>query len=353
MDQIDCRVLSCIQSGFPLVRRPYATIGKTCSISESDALAHVGRMRATGDIRRIGAVFDSAHLGYASTLCAIAVEREEALEGVAQQVSAYREVTHNYERGDRYNLWFTLIARDRRRIDEILGEIRGKTGCSDILDLPATQLFKIRVDFDLTDKRETVQEPTENSDAGVTAPRGAVTIAAGREARTFSALERALVRLVQGDLGDIATPFDEIARIMQDQGYPMDVDEVLERVSSWTQEGVIRRFGAVLRHRRLGFSHNAMGVWNIPDAHVDEAGAIMARARAVSHCYRRPRAQTWPHNMYTMIHGRQQEECESCASTILEALHRHGIEAPMPRLLYSTREFKKQSMRYFIEEEHV
>jgi DNA-binding Lrp family transcriptional regulator len=88
-----------------------------------------------------------------------------------------------------------------------------------------------------------------------------------------------------------------------------------------------------------------MGVWDCPDeAEVERAGAIMASFEEVSHCYQRPRRPTWPHDLYTMIHGRSREECETVAERIQAAT---GL--PPARLLYSVREFKKSSMRYFSE----
>ena len=113
---------------------------------------------------------------------------------------------------------------------------------------------------------------------------------------------------------------------------------------TWTADGVIRRFGAAIKHHKTGFTSNAMGVWDCPDeAAVERAGEIMAGFAEVSHVYQRPRAATWPHDLYTMIHGRSPQECEEVAERI-----RAATGLPPARLLYSVREFKKSSMRYFV-----
>lgn len=333
LTDLDRRVLDRIQASFPVSSRPFATLAKDLGVTEADVLASVRSMKASGVIRRIGAIFDSHRLGYRSTLCAIAVP-EDRVEEVAALISEYPNVTHNYEREDRYNVWFTLIAHNAARIQAILDEIAETTGIDDMLDLPATRLFKIKVDFDFTGERDARSE----------APR--VTKPAETEAVVLSREEKALARLLQGDLHITERPFLDLAKTLCECGYDVDEDWVLERTCEWADTRVIRRFGAAIRHHHTGFSANAMGVWHAPEERVEEVGAIMASFKEVSHCYQRPSAPTWPANLYTMIHGRTREECVEVADRIREAT---GLDEP--RLLYSVREFKKTSMKYFAEGE--
>jgi len=99
-------------------------------------------------IRRIGASFNSRRLSFSSTLCAARVPEDRIREFVSV-VNEYQGVTHNYRRNGTYNIWFTLIARDRERVSAILEEIALRTRISDILDLPAVRTFKIKVDFEV------------------------------------------------------------------------------------------------------------------------------------------------------------------------------------------------------------
>jgi siroheme decarboxylase len=331
LSDLDRRILTAIQGGFPIDARPYARLAQDFGCSEAEAMASVAGMRASGVIRRIGAIFDSARLGYRSTLCAIAAPADR-VEEVAAVISAYPNVTHNYEREDRYNVWFTLIAPSQQRIDAILREIADTTGIDDILDLPAIRLFKIKVDFDLTG------EKTGRTDAPP------ATRPADTEAVVLTDDEKALVRLLQDDLETVEAPFETVAARLRELGIDADEAWVLERTQEWVDTRVIRRFGAAIKHHKTGFSANAMGAWVVPEERVEEVGAIMASFREVSHCYERPTTPTWPNNLYTMIHGRSREECVDVAARIREAT---GL--PEPRLLYSTREFKKTSMRYFAE----
>lgn len=359
---LEAEVLTRIQTGFPIAREPYAELARQVGSDEETVYRIVHDLRERGDIRRVGAVFDSAHLGYVSTLCALAVEDPEDVESAAAYVSSFAEVTHNYLREDRYNIWFTLIARSQERIDAILADIARTTGWHDILDLPALALYKIRVDFDLTGSGgSTASSPSGAAAAGALAAASAP-VAASAPGAQMSPRERALatphppadrqaiVRLAQGSILGSRRPFAAMAERLAEAGVPLAEDEVIAQLRAWKDDGTIRRFGAVVRHRRLGFSYNAMSVWDIPDELAPTVGPIMASFRAVSHCYQRPRTPSWPANLYGMIHATTREGAWRCAEEIHERLRAEGIEVPPPRMLLSTREFKKRSMRYFEEE---
>jgi siroheme decarboxylase len=323
LTELDKRVLTEIQANFPVAPAPYTVLAGRVDATEPEVHGSVLGMKRDGIIRRIGAIFDSHRLGYRSTLCAIAVPPERVDE-VAALIGCYPNVTHNYQREDRYNVWFTLIAENQMRIEQILIEIAATTGIEDILDLPAIRLFKIRVDFDLTGSREGRSE----------APP--VTKPAETEAVTLTDDEKALARLLQDDLPESPTPFAELAVSLQGQGVDVTEKWVIERAAAWRESGVIRRFGAAIKHHKTGFASNAMGVWTAPEDRIEEVGVIMASFKEVSHCYERPKAPTWPANMYTMIHGRSREECEDVARRIREAT---GL--PEPRLLYSVRSSRR------------
>ncbi len=146
LDELDRAILNEIQSHFPLVPRPYAEMGKRVGATEEEVLARVQALHDAGVIRRIGANFTSRKLGYTSTLCAARVPPEN-LEQFATIVNRFPGVTHNYLRKHRYNVWFTLIAESPERLAEILEKIRENSGVTEILSLPAKEVFKIKVDF--------------------------------------------------------------------------------------------------------------------------------------------------------------------------------------------------------------
>ncbi|WP_320169336.1 AsnC family transcriptional regulator [Maridesulfovibrio sp.] len=152
MDAVDKDILGIIQSGFPIVSRPYDEIGQQVGISGDEALARVNTLREQGVIRRIGANFGSRELGWHSTLCAASVPEDKMDEFVAE-VNSHHGVTHNYLRENEFNIWFTFIGPDKETVTATLAEITEKTGVR-ILYLPASKLFKIKVDFDMSGEKE-------------------------------------------------------------------------------------------------------------------------------------------------------------------------------------------------------
>lgn len=150
MDSLDRQLLDIIQTDFPLTPQPYAELGQRLGIPEEEALERVRTLRGRKIIRRLGANFQSAKLGFVSTLCAAKVP-EDKLDAFIAEVNARPGVTHNYLREHNYNVWFTLISPSREEAQAVLDEISARTGVA-ILNLPATKLFKIRVDFRMGDE---------------------------------------------------------------------------------------------------------------------------------------------------------------------------------------------------------
>jgi len=148
MDDTDRRILNRIQSDFPVTSRPYQTIGQELDLPEADVIARVRRLKDIGIIRRIGGNFSPEKLGFVSTLCAASVP-EEKLDVFAATVNRYPGVTHNYMRENHFNVWFTFIAPSMDEIEANLARIVEETGVCDILNLPATRVFKIRAKFDV------------------------------------------------------------------------------------------------------------------------------------------------------------------------------------------------------------
>ena len=146
MDAIDKKIINEIQTNFPIVSRPYAEVAKRLGLTEEEVIARVKRLKEEGYIRRIGANFNSDKLGFASTLCGAKVPEEKIEEFVAV-VNRYKGVTHNYQRRDPFNIWFTFIAPTMEEIEKVLDEIREKTGVKEIYSLPATKTYKIKVKF--------------------------------------------------------------------------------------------------------------------------------------------------------------------------------------------------------------
>jgi DNA-binding Lrp family transcriptional regulator len=120
----------------------------------------------------------------------------------------------------------------------------------------------------------------------------------------------------------------------------MSEDEVLHRITTLLDEGVIRRFAAAIGHRALGITANAMIVWIVPNEDIDKVGRIVASFEEVTHCYERTARPKWPYNLYAMIHSQNKENCIRIAFEISKAI---GILDH--KILFSEKEYKKTSAR--------
>jgi DNA-binding Lrp family transcriptional regulator len=148
LDDTDKAILNRIQSDFPIEPHPFGVIARELNLQEKDVIQRVLRLKQAGIIRRIGANFVPGKVGFVSTLCAARVP-EDKIETFSRVVNRYPGVTHNYERDNEFNVWFTFIARSREEIAHNLERIAKETGVETILNMPATKVFKIRAQFDL------------------------------------------------------------------------------------------------------------------------------------------------------------------------------------------------------------
>ena len=355
------RVLEEIQSEFPLVHDPYGELADRLGLSREQVLDSMSSMRADGTIRQVGASIASKKLGYTSTLVAVKVAGDQdAVDYAAELISAHSEVTHNYLRPAEFNVWFTAIAPSQERLAQLVEEVAAETGCEDILNLPVTAMFKIRVDFSKHGQEgqsralgrtlaKSGRPHHKGSCHGTSCPPELADKAERAHRRAFGKtsfdaadpFDVALVRWASRDASG-EHPFQDAARYISAQiGETVDEERVIARLEQWKSEGLVRRFGAFVRHQNLGYAFNGMAVWNIPDERACEIGHLFAQLPYVSHCYCRPYSQKWPYKLYTMVHAKTQEELDAYVSE-MEALS--GLEA---RVLVSTKEYKKSLPVYF------
>jgi siroheme decarboxylase len=318
LDDIDKDLINITQAEFPLTRQPFADIGVNLGLDEAEVIRRIERLKGSQVIRSISPAFNSRSLGYRSTLVAMSVA-EGRLEEAARVVNRHPGVSHNYLRDDGFNMWFTLTVLPGGDIESELQTLAAKVAPERMLNLPAVRLFKLDVFFDAK---------------GDNRPSGVVMPDEGR-ALELSSEERMVVYVLQRDLPVVSRPFDAMAA---EAG--MTTDDFLMRCRRLKERGVMRRFGASVRHNAVGYNANAMVCWRVPDGRVDEAGRIMAGYAEVSHCYQRETPSGWPYNMYTMIHARTTKELQSTIDKITGAT---GIGEH--RALFTVRELKKERVK--------
>jgi len=245
------------------------------------------------------------------------------VESAAEIINRHPGVSHNYLRNHAFNIWFTLAVPSDSRLglQQTVDELRRLTEAESAVVLPTLKMFKISVKLDTTGKQSTKEKLKKREYLPVKL-----------KARHFAA-----VRELQKDIPITDEPFRESVERLN-----MSYEEFFNIADELHKSGVMRRFAAILNHRKAGFTANAMSVWSIPEGKEEEMGQKIARYRAVSHCYLRPRYPDWPYNLFAMIHAKTVEECEDI---IEEIANETGLDTY--EKLYSTREFKKQRIVYF------
>lgn len=309
-------LLSLLQRDFPLTDRPFAEVAKRVGFSERDVVGKVRLWHERGVIRRIGPSVDFRRLGYFTTLVGARVEKSET-EKVGALVSQIAWVSHNYIRRHLFNLWFTLTVPDRALVDEVLQPVREHRAVETLFVLPMVKLFKLNVHFDVRSGKGAAKGQSHRHDGGRV---------------DLQEVDRRLLRALQAGLSPEPEPFAAVARRVG-----LSVEEVLKRLKTLQDLGVVRRFGAILHHRRVGVHGNVMAVWLVPEGQVDAAGRYLASRPEVSHAYQRVTAPGWPYQLYTMIHAQDERGARD-----LVAEWQRVVGAERVELLVTEKELKKQ-----------
>lgn len=330
MDSIDKDILNFIQREFPLEREPFDAIGREVGIAGDEVIRRIETLKRGRVIRQISAIFDTRVLGYESSLVAAKIPADKLAAG-AKAINSHPGVSHNYERNNELNLWYTVAVPPDSRLGlggtvDVLHHI---SGAEKTRILPTLKLFKIGVTLDMN--------------AGATAKKEAPQYGeADRQGadKNISEEDKAAIRVLQEDVPLTPRPFD-----LWGEQAGMSYDELIDRAYDFLDRKIMRRFSAVLYHRKAGFRANAMGVWKVPEERVEDVGNMFAQYQAVSHCYQRPVYEDWPYALFSMVHGRSVEECEAVLNAMSEE---SGLTDYVS--LYSTREYKKTRVRYFTPE---
>ena len=333
MDLTDRKLLNLVQGPFPLADRPYSKLGEELGVTEQEVIDRLAELKRTNVLRQISAIFDTRRLGYKTTLVAFVYHPDKLHQG-ALQINRHPGVSHNYAReGSYYNLWFTIAVPPEHDLEATVQRMAKDTGSLTARVMPTIRFFKIGVNFDMVEEKGS--SFNYNPDSGEDAPAED-----WNKPVPLSEADKPAIRELQEDLPLVPQPFDEMAARLG-----MTTGELFTKAAEFQQRKLMRRYSAVLHHRRSGFRANAMIVWKVPPERSQEVGMIMAQHRAVTHCYERPTFPDWPYTHFTMVHATSQEACEEISGQISEST---GITERT--LLYSSREYKKTRVRYFVED---
>ncbi len=328
MDKLDKEILNEIQWTFPLISKPYSEMAKKFSLSDDEMMQRLRALKEAGIIRQISAIFDTRKLGYKSALVAMAIEPEK-LDHVANQVNRHPGVSHNYERNHEYNLWFTLAVPPGSDLKTEIDKFSKLPGIKKTRLLPTIKLFKIGVKLEMVDEKKSDVKPSEEKKK-ITETKFIVT----EEEKNY-------IRELQKDLEIVERPFLKSA-----QKLGITEEQLLEKIKQYEEIGVMRRFAAILRHREVGFTANGMIVWKVPDERIEEVGEKLGAFPQISHCYQRPVYPDWPYSVFSMVHCKSISDAEDMAKQIQKQ-----VDVSDYKILFSSREFKKTRVEYFVEHE--
>ncbi len=316
IDQRDRELLGALQGEIPLVSTPFAVLGQQIDMSEKEVIKRTERLRREGFVRTVSAQFDPHSLGYQSCLVAAKVAPDR-IDDAAAIINGHPGVTQNYKRNNDFNLWFTIAIAPSSRLglDRTIQILGDEAGCEIVRPLPTLKVFKQGGD-------------------------GAESHEEARADQSFDPLTPAeieSVRLLQRELPLQPRPFDALAK-----NSGVDPDDLLAAARLLVKRGQIRRFGAIVQSKKPGFSTSTMAVWIVAGNMADEYGTQMSQNRAVSHCYLRRVYDDWPFNLYTIVHGRSVDECDSIINDLAIDT---GLTAK--QALYPTKEYKRARISLF------
>jgi DNA-binding Lrp family transcriptional regulator len=306
------------QRDFPLEPRPYATVGRSVGLDEDATIATFERLIDDGVVSRIGAVVKPHAVG-ASTLAAMCVPPAR-LDVVAAAVSAEPLVNHNYEREHALNLWFVIAGPHRDAVRGTIERIERTTRLG-VLDLPLVEAYHLDLGFPLTGAARREVAPLRHIAYQPT----------GDDRRVLAAIEEGLPLT--------ARPYREV-------GYAIDLgeDDVIGRIRALAAAGVVTRVGCIVRHRSLGYTANAMAVWDVPETIVGGIAARMVRNSRVTLCYRRQRRMPdWPYNLFCMVHARSRADALAVIDDLNAVAEASGFDRAV---LFSKRCFKQRGATF-------
>ena len=327
LEDLDKRLLNLIQSDFPLVARPYLTLAERVGATEEQVMERIAALKKGRIVRQINAIFDTRALGYQSTLVAARYAPERLHQG-ALIVNQHPGVSHNYERDHDFNLWYTVAVPPGSNLQAHVDTLHQLSGAEVTRMLPTLRLFKIGVDLDMAGERKLDARGT---------PEYTDEMRRQAQGQALTAEDIDLIRELQEDLLVEREPFAAMADHLD-----ITVEGLFERAARLKASGHLRRYAAILYHRKAGFRANGMAVFRVPVDDVPEIGPKIANFRAVSHCYQRPVYPDWPYNLFAMVHAHTPDECQAIINAIVTET---GADDYV--VLYSTTEYRKVRVKYF------
>ena len=306
LNDIDCGILNGFQGGFPVVEKPFYPASDELSrhgvvVEPYEMLERLQKLEDQGYISRFGALIDAEEIGGTTVLVATTAS-DKRFDEVIEVINSREEVAHNYERDHRLNIWFVVSVSDRGAVEDVLNGIEEETGV-ETYSFPKIREFHLGAHFP-------VKGPLadESEDIDLSSPPS--------QDCSVEVDEESLLAEIHDGFPLSPTPYADIA-----ESLGVGTDAVVSKIRHLNVEDKIRRIGVIPNHYAIGYTENAMTVWDIPDDTVAEVGEDVGSLPFVTHCYERPRhGDIWRYNLFAMVHGRNEDELERRVKKVREAV---------------------------------
>ncbi len=321
-------VLNYVQKSVPLAERPYAAIASKLGISENESQEVIASLKRRNIIRNIAGIFNGGSLGYSLNLVAMEIP-EHRIDKAAALINSHPGVSHNYVRGHRYNIWFTLAEESTELFKDTVDVMAKRAGARDYLILKNEKLLKIGVVLPIGEGNNGNGQKSVKKSYHQATPR------------SFTQEETEAILLFQTDLPVINRPFRSL---LWNENALLTEERLLGLGTLFVNEDIMRRYSAVLRHVNAGFKYNAMTTWKIQnDAQFDEKSRVFIDVTAVSHLYLRTIFPgKWDYPLFAMIHAKTETELKSIISSLSKE---SGLDDYL--VLKTEKELKKKKVIYF------
>jgi DNA-binding Lrp family transcriptional regulator len=328
-------VLNRIQGDIPIVKTPFALLASELKQSESEVISIIARMRERGVIRNISGIFNAESLGYQISLVTFEVP-VKYIDRAAEIINSHPGVSHNYLRDHRFNMWFTLAVSPENSFEKTVSILKRGSQARDSLILKKEMLLKIGLMLPVGNK------PPSKKTENITEVKHRIA-----DARYLSDEERESIRLLQLDLPLEKRPFRSL---IEKNDSILNEERLIKLGQSLKEEGIMRRYSAVLRHRDAGFIANVMTVWKPDDsADMGRIAEIFIREPSISHLYiRTVYPGKWEYPLFAMIHAKSSKIMQRTVERLARESGIYNYE-----VLTTLREFKKKRVSFFSSDFHT
>jgi len=323
LNSIQKAVLEVIQQDIPLVTFPFKQLAEACKCSEKNFIAEVQLLLQNNLIRDISAIINANKIGYKNTLIAVQ-SPENLVTETAQHINAHKGVSHNYLRNHNFNIWFTLSIPNNNDFEAELQKLFAFHPAIQYRILPAIHTFKLNVHFKLNGQPQSASDVSHkmNND-NLPVP--------------LSDTDKQIIKILQQPYPIHPTPWNILATQLN-----ISEKQLLDAISKYKQQGIIKRIAGVLRHHQVGITENIMLCFQVDENKIMSAGQQAASFNEVTHCYQRPTFPDWPYNLFCMIHASEQTHINNIIKKIASSI---DCNTYLP--IKSIKEFKKERVKYF------